>query len=96
MSMTPSIEKFGEIQKEILSTMRNIFLTGMGAFTVMQDQTEKLLRMMGERGAERQEAMVKVMEEWIGNFRKAQDEFRKMVEENFQRAEDLVNKSQAK
>jgi polyhydroxyalkanoate synthesis regulator phasin len=90
--MNGNQEKFSEIQKEILNTMRNIFLTGMGAFTVMQDQTEKLMRMLADKGAETQQASSKVMEEWISNFRRAQDEFRKMVEENFKRAEDFVNK----
>lgn len=91
--MTGSNERFTDIHRQALAAMRNIFMNGMGAFAVMQDQGEKLLRMVAEKGAEGQQARFKVAEEWISNLRKAQVEFRRIVEDSFKRAEEYFDKT---
>lgn len=82
--------KFAEINREMLTTMHNMFLTGMGALTVMQDQAEKMMRMMQTKHQDAYEQSSKVMEEWLTTLRKGQDEFRKLVDENFKKAEGYL------
>lgn len=85
--MAGSTEKITEIQRQFLVTMRNVFTTGIGAFVVMQDQGEKLLRMLAEKGAEAQQTQRKITDEWIEKLRNGQEKFKKAVEESFRRAE---------
>ena len=91
--MAGTTERMTEIQRQVLAAMRDIFTTGMAAFVVMQDQGEKLVRMLAEKGAEAQQAHRKITDEWISNLRKGQDKFRKAVEESFKQAEKYFDRS---
>ena len=91
--MAGSTEKMTEIQRQFLAAMRNVFATGMGAFTAMQDQGEKLLQVLAEKGAETQQVHRKIADEWISNMRKGQEEFKKAVEESFKQAEKYFDKT---
>ena len=91
--MTGSVKRFTEIQRQVLGVMRHMFTTGMGTLVVMQDQGEKLLRMLAEKGAGTQQARLKVAEEWVSNLRKAQAEFQKIVEDSLKRAEECFERT---
>ena len=65
----------------------------MGTLVVMQDQGEKLLRMLAEKGTETGQARLKVAEEWVSSLRKAQAEFQKTVEDSLNRAEECFERT---
>jgi hypothetical protein len=92
--MPESTERFAGIQRAVLGTFRSMFMTRMGAFTVMQDQMEKLIRTLAEKAGETHKASWKVIETWFSTFRKAQTEFQKVVEDSFKRAEDYLDRTE--
>lgn len=91
--MSPTDDKLLEVQREVLATMRRLFQTGMACFKAMDYQSEHFVRLLSERGAESQKASMKLIEEWIDNFRKAQAAIQKIVEDSFKRAQEILDKS---
>ena len=92
--MTDSIKRFTEIQRQVLEVMRHMFTTGIGSLVVMQDQGEKLLRMLAEKGTESGQARLKIAEEWVANLRKAQADFQRAVEDSLKRAEECLERTE--
>ena len=54
------------------------------------NQAEKMMRLMQTKHQDAYEQSSKVMEEWLTTLRKGQDEFRKLVDENFKKAEGYL------
>ena len=80
-----------ETNKVMLAAMHEMFSTGMNAMNMMQSQAERMVKSMQDKNAESQGLSTGVMDEWISSVKKGQDEFRKIVDDNFKRAETHLN-----
>lgn len=80
-----------EMNKVMLTAMHEMFSTGMNALNMMQAQAERMVKALQEKNAESYNLSGGVMDEWINSVKKGQDEFRKIVDDNFKRAETHLN-----
>ncbi|MCD6498322.1 MAG: hypothetical protein J7M25_08520 [Deltaproteobacteria bacterium] len=89
-------DRISEFQKEVVETMQTIFNTSLEAFNTMHDQVEQLMETVAKKGEETQRAGTKVMQEWLSTIKKNQDEFRNLMNENFQKMETFLGKKNSK
>lgn len=85
-----------EMNRIWLNAMQDMFRASMTAMTTLQEEVVRMSKAVGEKNTEAWQLQQSMVEEWISTFRKGQDEFRKMVDENFQRAQqnlDALRKS---
>ena len=80
-----------EMNKVMLAAMHEMFSTGMNAMNMMQSQAERMVKALQDKNAESYNLSGGVMDEWISSMKKGQDEFRKVVDDNFKRAETHLN-----
>lgn len=80
-----------EMNKVMLAAMHEMFSTGMNAMNMMQSQAERMVKALQDKNAESYNLSGGVMDEWISSVKKGQDEFRKVVDDNFKRAETHLN-----
>jgi hypothetical protein len=80
-----------EMNKVMLAAMHEMFSTGMNAMNMMQSQAETMVKALQDKNSESYNLSGGVMDEWISSVKKGQDEFRKIVEDNFKRAETHLN-----
>lgn len=80
-----------EMNKVMLAAMHEMYTTGMNAMNMMQAQAERMVKALSDKKMESYNQSGGVMDEWISSVKKGQDEFRKIVDENFKRAESHLN-----
>ena len=80
-----------DMNKVMLAAMHEMFSTGMNAMNMMQAQAERMVQALQDKNLETYSLSGGVMDEWISSVKKGQDEFRKIVDENFKRAETHLN-----
>ncbi len=80
-----------EMNKVMLTAMHEMFSTGMNAMNMMQAQAERMVKALQDKNMESYNLSGGVMDEWIDSVKKGQDEFRKIVDDNFKRAESHLN-----
>ncbi len=80
-----------EMNKVMLAAMHEMFTTGMNAMNTMQAQAERMVQALQDKNSESYNLSGGVMDEWISSVKKGQDEFRKIVDDNFSRAESHLN-----
>ena len=80
-----------EMNKVMLTAMHEMFSTGMNAMNMMQAQAERMVKAMQDKNMESYNLSGGVMDEWINAVKKGQDEFRKIVDDNFKRAESHLS-----
>jgi hypothetical protein len=80
-----------EMNKVMLAAMHEMFSTGMNAMNMMQSQAEQMVKTLQDKNAASNGLSGGVMDEWISSVKKGQDEFRKVVDDNFKRAETHLN-----
>lgn len=84
-------DMYKEITKNIFEFNKNTFDNGFKAFEMMQDQAEKTLNTMIEQVTWMPEESRKMINDWVGNCKKGRNEFKKMVDDGFDKAEELMN-----
>ena len=82
--------KIMSFNREMLTAMRALFETSMGAATAMQDQTFKMLQLLQEKNADASRTAGDALETWLGAWRKGQEDLRTMAEQNFRKAEEYL------
>lgn len=80
-----------EMNKVMLAAMHEMFSTGMNAMNMMQAQAERMVKALQDKNVETYSLSGGVMDEWISSVKKGQDEFRKIVDDNFKRAESHLS-----
>jgi len=80
-----------DMNKVMLAAMHEMFTTGMNAMNMMQAQAERMVKTLQDKNAENYNLSGGVMDEWISSVKKGQDEFRKIVDDNFSRAEQHLS-----
>jgi len=79
--------------KQIIDFNRNTFDGGFKAMTMFQDQTEKTFHSMLDQASWIPEDSKKMLNEWLNNCKKGRDELKKMMDEGFNKFEELTMSS---
>jgi len=80
-----------QIPKQILDFHKSTLDNGFKAMTLLQDQTEKSFRSFFEQtGAWMPAEGRKALDQWVSMCKQGQQELKKMIDENFQRAEQFL------
>lgn len=80
-----------KITKQVIEFQKTTFDNTFNAMVVLQEQAEKMTKAMLEQSPWVPEEGKKAVQEWIGAYKKGREDFKKMVEENFQRVEDFFS-----
>jgi len=78
------------LQKMMLESMHAGMRMTFDAMNSLQDQLERLWRMLLEQGGSMQKEGEKAFLEWMENMRKGREEMRRTLEEGLRRMEELV------
>ncbi len=74
---------------DILNFIKSSFNSTLDSTAKVQDQGEKVLKDMVEKGEEFQADADNVLNNALSNAKKARDDYKKIVEEGFKKVEDL-------
>ncbi len=74
---------------DILNFIKSSFNSTLDSTAKVQDQGEKVLKDMVEKGEEFQADAENVLNNALSNAKKARDDYKKIVEEGFKKVEDL-------
>ena len=77
----------GKIAKQMIDFQKTAFDNTFGAMVALQDQTEKMVNISIEQSAWLPEDGKKAINEWTETCKKGRDDFKKLVDENFSKAE---------
>jgi hypothetical protein len=80
-----------EFNKELLNAWQHLFTTGMSTLAVMQEQAAKMVQMAQSKGTEGAQSGGAALEDWMGSLKRGQDEFNKLVHENFRKASEYLD-----
>ena len=76
-----------EMNKIWLNAMQDMFRASMTAMNTMQEEMVRMAKVMQTKNLEAFQMSGTMVDEWVTTFQKGQDEFRKLVDENFQKAQ---------
>jgi hypothetical protein len=79
----------GNIAKQMIDFQKTAFDNTYSAMVALQDQTEKMVTKTIEQSAWLPEDGKKAINEWTETCKKGRDDFKKLVDENFSKAEDF-------
>jgi polyhydroxyalkanoate synthesis regulator phasin len=77
------------ILKQMIDFNKTTFDNSFNAMVMLQDQAEKMVKTFLEQATWLPEEGKKVISEWINSYKKGCDDFKKLVDENFERVEDF-------
>jgi hypothetical protein len=79
------------IVKQMIDFHKSTFQNSYNAMIMLQDQTEKMLSTFLSQANWVPQDVKKVMGEWTTSCKKGRDEFKKSIDENFQRVDDYFS-----
>ena len=78
-----------EMLKQMIQFNKSAFDNSFNAMVMLQEQTEKMVSTFLDQAPWLPEEGKKVINEWVGAYKKGRDDFRKGVEKSFKRVEDF-------
>jgi polyhydroxyalkanoate synthesis regulator phasin len=85
--------EYNEIFKQMIRFNKTAFDSSYNAMESLQEQTEKMVNSFIQQATWLPEEGKKVTADWIKAYKKACEDFKKTVEENFKRVEDFFSSS---
>ena len=79
----------GKIAKQMIDFQKTAFDNTFGAMVALQDQTEKMVNLTIEQAAWLPKDGKRALNEWTEAYKKGRDDFKKFVDENFNRVESF-------
>jgi hypothetical protein len=79
----------GKIAKQMIAFQKTLFENSFNAMVMIQDQTEKMTETFLERLPWLPEEGKKAVTESIGFYKNSREDFRKAVDEGFEKLEEL-------
>ena len=76
-----------EMNKIWLNAMQDMFRASMTAMNTMQEEMVRMAKVMQTKNLEAFQMSGTMVDEWVTTFQKGQDEYRKLVDEDFQKAQ---------
>ena len=77
------------IAKQMIDFQKTTFDNAFNAVAMFQGQTEKMANTMLDQTVWLPEEGRKAINEWVKAYKNGRENFKKVVDENFQKAEDL-------
>ncbi len=85
------------ITKQIIDLQKATFDNAFSAMAMLQDQAEKTTNMLLESSLwPVPEEGKRIMKEWVQAFKKGREEFKKTLDESFNKMQDFVVREEAK
>jgi len=79
------------IVKQMVDFHKSTFTNTYNAVVMLQDQTEKMISTFLSQASWVPQDVKKVVGEWVATCKKAREEFKNSVDENFRRMEDVFS-----
>jgi hypothetical protein len=87
----------GRIAKQVIEFQKATFDNTFNVFSMIQDQTEKTFNTFLETGAwPLPEEGKKVISEWTQSFKKGREEFKKVMDDGFDKVENYFVREKTK
>jgi len=83
----------GKFAKQMIDFYKSTFDNSFNAMVMLQEQTEKNMKMALDQATWLPAEGKKVVDEWVKAYKQGRDEFKKVTEENFKKVENFFNKS---
>ncbi len=78
-----------QIARQMIQFNKTAFDNSFNALTMVYDQNEKMVGSFLEQAAWLPEEGRKAISDWMGAYKKGCDDFKKLVDENYQKVEDF-------
>ncbi len=85
--------EYHEMYKQMITFNKTAFDNSYNALVTLQEQTEKMVNGFLQQATWLPEEGKKVTLDWIQAYKKACEDFKKTVDENFKRVEDFLSSS---
>ncbi len=76
--------------QDLLKVSRESYLESIKALSKLQEETEKIIATLAEKGANFREESMKLVQSWISSSNKIREDFQKMVEDNLKKGSELI------
>jgi polyhydroxyalkanoate synthesis regulator phasin len=80
----------GKFAKQLIDFHKATFDNSFNAMVMLQEQTERMVNMALEQATWLPEEGKKVINEWVKAYKKGREDFKKMVDDNFQKVESFL------
>jgi len=81
-----------DMAKQVIQFYKTTFDNSFGTLIMLQDQAEKLMKTFVEQAPWMNDDGRKVLEQWVGVYKKGRDDFKKAVDEGYTKVEDFFEK----
>jgi polyhydroxyalkanoate synthesis regulator phasin len=81
-----------ELAKQVAEFNKSAFDSTFGTMVKLQDQTETFVNTMIEKVPNMPEEGKKALTDLVGNYKKAREEFKKNIDENYKKATSVLEK----
>jgi len=78
--------------QDLLKASRESYLESIKALSQLQEETEKIIATMNEKGNSFRDDSVKLIQNWIDSSNKIREDFQKMVEDNMKKGTEILPK----
>jgi hypothetical protein len=78
-----------KMAKQMIDFHKATFDNTFNAMVMLQDQTEKMVGTFLEQATWLPEEGKRVIDEWLGAYKKGREDFKKLVDDNFTKVEDF-------
>jgi hypothetical protein len=87
------MQEYSQMFKQMITFNKTAFDNSFNALVTLQEQTEKMVNTFLDQATWLPEEGKKVTLDWIQAYKKGCEDFKKVVDENFQRVEDFIASS---
>jgi len=82
-----------QIAKQMIDFNKSSFDNTFTAMMLLQEQTEKMVNSFLSQANWLPEEARKTLDEWLASYKKGRDDFKKIVDESFQKVEEYFAKA---
>ncbi|MFH2058665.1 MAG: hypothetical protein ABIJ59_07180 [Pseudomonadota bacterium] len=79
------------IIKQMIDFNKTAFDNTLSAMMIVQGQTEKMFTTMMDQNPSLPEEGKKAVQDWVNNYKKGSEDFKKMLDENFAKVEEFFS-----
>lgn len=76
--------------QDLLKVSREGYLESIKALSKLQEETEKIISTMAEKGSSFREESMKLIQNWVDSSNKIREDFQKMVEDNMKKGAEMI------
>jgi len=80
-----------KMAKQVINFQKTAFEKSFNATVMLQDQTEEMANSLMDQASWMPAESKKLINDWGVAYKKGRDDFKKFVEENFKKAEDMLD-----